>query len=111
MDEVLGGIGDVGFTLATIAANLFVILYSFLARPWKTASGIHIFSFMLVIALILDHASILLNFPQYPGHLWVRAVLYSAMAMVIIWRVLILLRVQLIVTDNEVKKRKSSPTR
>jgi hypothetical protein len=97
VNEVLTAIGDAGFTVATISANLFIVLYLTLARPWRTASGIHIFSFMLVVAGILNHATILLNFPCYPGHLWVRAFLYVALAVVTIWRVLILIRVQMTV--------------
>ena len=95
MDGVLDTIGDVAFTVAVIAANLFVFLYSTLARPWRSLSGLHIFSFMLVVALILNHAAILVNIPRYPGYLWVRAFLYTALAAVIIWRILILVRVQL----------------
>ncbi len=95
MDGVLDSIGDAGFTVAAIAANLFVLLYSTLARPWRTSSGIHIFSFMLVVALILNHSAVLINFPRYPGHLWVRAILYTALAAVIVWRILILIRVQM----------------
>lgn len=100
MNEILDAIGDAGFTVATISANLFVILYSTLARPWKTVSGIHIFSFMLVVASILNHATLLLNFPGYPGHLWVRAILYVALAVVTIWRVLLLLRVQMVADEH-----------
>lgn len=100
MEGFLDSVGDLGFTLATIGANLFVVLYSVLARFWRSGSGIHIYSFMLVMALILDHAAILLNFGPYPGSAWVRAILYPGLGIVIFWRVFILLRVQILVRKD-----------
>lgn len=94
MEGLLDGIGDAGYISAVIGANLFVILYSALARFWRHVEGWHIFSFMLVIALIMDHSAILVAFPKYPGYQWVRAFLYPALGAVIFWRVIILLHVQ-----------------
>lgn len=95
MEAILDGVGDGGYISAVVAANLFVILYSVLARFWVAESSWHIFLFMLVVALILDHSAVLILFPKYPGHLWVRAILYPSLAVVIFWRVIILLRVQI----------------
>ncbi len=96
MESILDGIGDGGYVSAVIASNLFVIMYSLLARFWKAESGWHIFFFMLVVALILDHSAVMIIFPKYPGHLWVRAVLYPSLGIIIFWRVLILIRVQIL---------------
>jgi hypothetical protein len=90
----IDSVGDAGYFAAVVGANLFVILYSLLARFWKSASGWHIFSFMVVIALILDHSVIGLFFPGYPGRSVIRAILYPGLAAVIFWRVVILVNVQ-----------------
>lgn len=95
MEGVLDAVGDAGFLAATIGANLFILLYSILARFWRSVDGWHIFSFMGVIALILNHASLLIVIGRYPGADVVRAVLYPALGLVIFWRVIILLRVQI----------------
>ena len=109
MNPILDTVGDIGFTLATVGANLFVILYSILARFWRTESGLHIFSFMLVVALIMDNAAVLLNFGPYPGALWVRAVLYPALGTVIFWRVFILVRVQVAYRRQRVSSATNAP--
>jgi hypothetical protein len=95
MGEFLDGLGDAGYIAAAIGSNLFVVLYSSLAKFWRHVEGWHIFSFMLVIALIFDHSAILVATGGYPGADWVRAILYPALGAVIFWRVVILLRVQL----------------
>jgi hypothetical protein len=105
MNVVLDAVGDAAYTVAVVAAALFVILYSILAKPWRTASGLHIFSFMLVISLTLIHGMIRVYWPAYPGYLWGRAILYVALAAVIIWRVLILLRVQMTVPKDAPRQR------
>ncbi len=103
MSDKLQLIGTVGFIVSAVAANAFVILYTVLARWWRHEMGVHLFSFMLVVALILDHSALTLVWRDYPGRLWVRAALLPALAIVLSWRVLILLRAQL-------KERKSSAT-
>lgn len=95
MNGMLDGLGDAGYIAAVIGANLFVILYSSLAKFWKHVEGWHIFTFMMVIALLLDHGAFLLVFGRYPGSEWVRAALYPALGAVIFWRVIILLQVQI----------------
>lgn len=94
MDGVLDTIGDASYIVMIIGANLFVVLYSALARFWRSESGWHIFSFMLMIALILDHSAVSLIFGAYPGRGWARAILYPLFALVLLWRVFILFKVQ-----------------
>lgn len=102
MGGSIDSLGDAGYFIAVVGANLFVILYSVLARFWKSGSGWHIFSFMVVIALILNHSAISIYFPFYPGREVVRAILYPLLAVVIFWRVVILLFVQI-----EMRRRRS----
>jgi hypothetical protein len=94
MEGWLDSVGNAGYFAAVVGANLFVILYSTLAKFWKTASGWHIFSFMVVIALIMNHSVVGIYFPDYPGRDIVRAILYPCLAAVIFWRVVILIMVQ-----------------
>lgn len=96
MGGTLDWLAMAGYVMMAIGSNLFVILYSVLARFWKTESGLHIFLFMLTVSLILDHSAIILVFGRYPGSAWVRAFLYPALGAIILWRVLILIRVQLL---------------
>jgi hypothetical protein len=104
----IDSVGDAGYFVAVVGANLFVILYLVLARFWRSGSGWHIFSFMVVIALILNHSVVSIYFPHYPGRDVVRAILYPLLAAVIFWRVVILLFVQ---TEKFRKKQLLEPER
>lgn len=95
MGGVLDSVGGAGYFVATLGANLFIILYAVLARFWKSKSGWHIFSFMMSITLLMNHGVASIFFPEYPGREWVRASLFPVLAVVIWWRVLILVSVQI----------------
>ncbi len=95
-EEALKLIGDAGFTLATVSANIFVVMYAVVAPWWKTPFGRHMFFFMLAVALVLDNATAVLLWPDYPGKLFVRAILYPGLGLVLLWRVIILVDVQMI---------------
>lgn len=88
-------IGSAGYFAAVVGANLFIVLYATLARFWKHWESMHIFTFMAVIALIMNHSVVSIYFPEYPGRYVVRAILYPGLAAVIFWRVVILLQVQI----------------
>jgi hypothetical protein len=93
---VLGAIGSASFFIAAIVATVFIVLYPLLAPFYRSEAGWHIFSFMVVVALLLDHGSATLIFGQYPGREWVRGIGFPLLAIVLTWRVLILIRVQLL---------------
>lgn len=105
MNDLQQLVGTVAFIAATVAANAFIILYSLLARWWRNALGWNIFSFMLAVALILDHSVITLLWRDYPGRIIVRAFLFTALAVVMWWRVIILIFVQVLMA----KKKDDSP--
>ena len=96
MAEMIDHIGDAGYLAGAVGAVLFVVLYLILARFWESEAGWHIFSFMTTVAMILIHSSIGVYFPNYPGRDVVRAILYPVLAAIIFWRVVILVRVQLL---------------
>lgn len=87
-----------GYYTADAGATVFILIYMLLAKWWKTPMGRHLFSFMLVIALVLNHGLVAISWDAYRASIWfniVRAGLYWAVAAVIIWRVVILVHVQL----------------
>lgn len=93
-EQVLRAITMGGWYLALVSANVFVLAYSFLARWWRTEFGRHLFIFMLVIALIMNDSTIRFIFGDYHGRLYVSAVLFAGLGLVIAWRVFILFHVQ-----------------
>ena len=93
-EQVLKAITMGGWYLALVSADVFVLAYSFLARWWRTEFGRHLFIFMLVIALIMNDSTIRFIFGNYPGRLYVSAVLFAGLGLVIAWRVFILFHVQ-----------------
>lgn len=87
--------GTFVFFAAVAGANIFLILYTVLARWWRNPMGRHLFSFMLVMALALNYIVVQLVWPEAPYRMHVRFFLYLALASVIWWRIIILINVQL----------------
>lgn len=88
MDLAMKEVGDYAFLFATGGAIVFCLLYSFLARWWRTVIGRLIFSFMAVVAGILGLAGARLYFGPYPGITYIRPIAYVALA-VILWSLVI----------------------
>jgi hypothetical protein len=87
-----------GYYAADIGATLFVLLYWSLAPWWRTPFGRHLFVFMLAIALVLNHGLVARVWETYARSQYfniVRAFLFWSVAAVIIWRVVILVVVQI----------------
>lgn len=95
MDDVLKTIGDIGWVTAAVGTNLFVILYTVLAKWWKTQFGRHLFFFMLNMALIMDYALFALVYPDFEYRMHIRAVLLPALGLLTLQRVWILISVQI----------------
>lgn len=89
---------------ATVGAWTFVIGYSVLARWWRTEAGRHMWSFSLMIALLLTLivGTGLLGH-DYPGRVWVRIGAYGLLAVMIWHRVALLVRLQ-------VRRRREVPS-
>lgn len=79
---------------AAAPALLFVIIYA--ARsPWRsTEMGRHLMAFMGVCAAVLLLAVARRAFGQYPGYRWVGIGCYAAVAAIMWWRLLMLVRAQ-----------------
>lgn len=95
--ELWDKLAEYGYYTAVAGANIFVVLYSVLAPWWRTPFGRHLFSFMFVIALVLNHVVVIRVWDAYARSGWVnpvRAVLLWSVAAVIFWRIAILLSVQ-----------------
>lgn len=87
--------GTFAFFFAVGGANIFIVLYTVLAKWWKKPFGRHLFSFMAVIALALNYIVVQLIWPHAPYRLHTRFFLYAALATVIWWRIIILVTVQI----------------
>lgn len=86
-----------GFWAAVSAVNLLVVFHGLLI-PWRKNAegiGIHLFVFHVVIALVLNHVVIQSVFPDYPGRQHIRLVLNWAVAGILWWRLIIMMRAQL----------------
>ena len=95
MDEgILVTIGNVGIFAAAIAATVLVISYSVFAKFWKTEGGQNTFTFLFVLAFILDHSALSLWLGGYLFRDWVRAIAFPAFAGLVTWRLILLWKVQ-----------------
>lgn len=85
----------IGFFAVVLGANLFILFYGPFVRWWEKPFGKHLFSFMLVLAVILDHNVIQTIFGMYPGIWIVNFILTWLLVWVVWWRLKILLTVQI----------------
>ena len=89
-------LGDIFLYTGAIAGSLFCLAYWVLAPWWKSEMGRHIMAFTAVISVTLDYVVYRsinrLERPQ-PG---VRAIIFGAIAIVIVWRLWMLIRDQLL---------------
>lgn len=95
MEELAYKLGDFMIYYCATVAVLFVVVYSTLARWWRTSFGQHLFFFMLVVSLIFVYIVITKVFGRFEGWEYVRLLLMLSLAAVLTWRVCILLRVQI----------------
>lgn len=96
MDAVLKWFGDWGFIASTVGAIVFLVIYSVVARWWRTWWGRQIFSFMAVIGGSLIFGAVRLVFGDYPGINYVRPIAFVSLAGVIWWLVGVLVYYQII---------------
>lgn len=96
LDEIVVFLTSLGLYSSVLFFNLFVVLYSWLARWWRTPGGRHLFCFMLSATLIIDHSILVRIIGEYPGIEYSRMVLYNTLAVVSGWRVILLIDAQVI---------------
>lgn len=90
MEHALKVMGDYAFMLSSVGSIIFLILYSVIARWWRTFTGRFIFTFMAVISALILLAAIRLWFGPYPGVTFIRPIALIALA-AIIWALVIML--------------------
>lgn len=84
----------IGFFAAVAGANIFILTYGILAPWYKKPFGRHLFAFMAVLAVVLDHNMLRYFQPDYPGVRVMTFILTWAICGVIWWRFAILVNVQ-----------------
>lgn len=89
--------GDLAYYACTVAAAVFVVLYLLIAPWYKTATGRNIMAVMASMAGILVYFTwaIWHGSPLPFGFYPMRAVLFTALGLSLVWRVIILVRAQL----------------
>jgi hypothetical protein len=100
MISVLHYLGDVAVWVATISSFAFCFTYAAIA-PWnKTAEGRHLMTFTFVIGVAFSWVAYRLV-TVGPRHHFnadteaARAIIYIALASVLVWRLMLLIRVQI----------------
>lgn len=97
MAEFARGLGIFALLVATAGFWAFILLYHVLADWRKSQMGIHVMSFMGSCAATLTWSWIGLMFPvPEVVRLWVRVLLWGSVALVVWWRVRILIRGQIL---------------
>ena len=92
-------VGDVALWVATFSACLFVVMYHFSARWWKSEEGWHIMSFTAAIAAVFLYLTVTTTVRSGPSSLpvalqWTRLVIYATFAGLLLWRLSMVTRAQ-----------------
>ena len=101
-------IGDLSFVGSTVGSVAFLVLYSLLARWWRSWIGRLVFSFMAVLALTFIFIASVIVFGRYPAVDVIRPLIYLALMCVIWWFVAMLVKAQIYkrkVTGYSIGKR------
>lgn len=89
--------GDIAFYACTVVTAIFALLYLFFAPWWKTMTGRNIMAVMGSVAVAFGYFTWVIARGGVPtGFYPMRAVIFAAIAVAIGWRVLILIRHQVI---------------
>ena len=90
-------VGDVGFYAATAVAIAFSLLYLIFAPWWKTETGRNIMAVMGSMAITFGYFAWVISLGHLPaGFMPVRAILFNAVAVSIVWRTVMLIRSHII---------------
>jgi uncharacterized membrane protein len=92
-------IGTIGIVAGAVSATAFVGLYHLSARWWHSEEGWHVMSFTAALAVVFDWLAVrtLLTDarPLAPGIGVTRAVIFWAIASLLLWRLWLLYRRQI----------------
>lgn len=83
----------------------FLVVYSTLARWWRSPAGRHVMAFMGACALVIGLRVISLHVGPYPGEWYVRVGALWLAVFVVWWRVAIVVRAQLAVRRGVEEKK------
>lgn len=96
---MIQAIGTFGLVIGAAAATLFVVLYHLSARWWHSEEGCHLMTFTAAVAASLDYAAVrtLTAAPRaLPlGVGVIRAAIYCTIAVLLLWRLWMLYRLQI----------------
>lgn len=76
------------------AWTMFLVVYSFRARWWKTAIGRNVFWVSFLINVILARITAVTLFPSLKDVVWFGASVYLAVALAGLWRMRLMLKAQ-----------------
>ncbi len=91
MVETLRTIGTVEIVIAMALAWVVVLVHHFLAKWWTTPEGRHVFTFELVLAVVLGLWGLRLIIPEGDWFLFLRVVAFALLPVVLVWRLRILI--------------------
>jgi hypothetical protein len=91
MVETLRAIGTAAIVATMALAWVVVIVHHFLASWWKTPEGRHVFTFELVLAVVLGLWGLRLIIPEGDWFLFIRVVAFALLPVVLVWRLRILI--------------------
>lgn len=89
-------VGTIGLYLSAVIATVGFLAFARLARFWRSRGGWHVFWYMLMVAWVLDLAS-LSHWGDPPWFEWLRLGSFAVgMPAVLAWRSWIILDIQLL---------------
>lgn len=110
MVDVLRILGSVEIVVAALLANACVLAYHLLADWRRERLGPHLMAFMVAIAMVLDLSAV--GQFAFRGSLWfavLRLVTFTAIPIVIGWRLAIIIRTQTGVRRVRLARKPKTP--
>lgn len=97
-------IGAVEIVISAALITLGLVVFTALAKWWRSEGGWHVFCFMLSIGAVLDLSAARVVAGaglDVPWFVWLRVAVFTTMPVVIAWRVWIIIWAQVILPVRE----------
>jgi len=104
-------LGDVLFVAIFLAFLMFCVLYSLISRWWENPAGRNVFALMALLAGLfgLGVLRLAIGPDWFDRHRdWLRVVCYGSLLGVVVWRIVLMVRIQLGFNHQQEKEKISS---
>lgn len=85
---------EIVLIIGAVASWLFIFRYMAKFRWWTTDIGRHLIAVSACLGAFYSYSAVAVVWPDVPGRVWVRGVLFVLITITIVWRLIMFERVQ-----------------